>query len=534
MPDVPQTVTSWACGGMQVDRRVAHPGGHQQAQVGQPVEQRRREGRALAHRHDHLGAGQPFGQCDLVGDVLGDRHQLDVGRRPVGARRRHGLVVIQHDTPHGGPLFAARLRAERRPAPRTWGMARTTRRADARRRHDDEMSDPPVVQTASGALRGTRIDTAYCAVHRFAGIPFGVAPVGDRRFRAADPAPPWSGVRPAVDFGPAPGPGDERSVQWLGAGHGGHHGGRGLPDAERLAPGRGVHGSACPSWCGSTAGRSWSGPARRRPTTAPACAPSRTSSSSRSTTGSARSASSTCVRCPTATPPTPTAACTTNCSPCSGCNGTSPTSEVTRRASPCSASRPAPARSCTCSRSRGSSRWCTARSPRVRASTSPRRRASSAVVARAVATKAGASTVAELRRLPVARVLEIQEAGRRRAAVRGRHDGLPSGRRRRVRHGLAVGRDGARCGSRRAVARSATRPTRCACSSIRVPTTSTTMGLTGWVAVVPQPPRSAVTPGAEVAADLVAAYGHALARRSAPPAPIGGPPSRPTGSSANR
>jgi len=40
--------------------------------------------------------------------------------------------------------------------------------------------------------------------HRFAGVPFGVAPVGPGRFRRAEPAPPWTGEQPATAPGPSP------------------------------------------------------------------------------------------------------------------------------------------------------------------------------------------------------------------------------------------------------------------------------------------------------------------------------------------
>ena len=57
------------------------------------------------------------------------------------------------------------------------------------------MSD--VVDIATGQLRGIdRGDTwAYL------GIPYGRPPVGDRRFRAPEPAPAWTGVHDASSFG---------------------------------------------------------------------------------------------------------------------------------------------------------------------------------------------------------------------------------------------------------------------------------------------------------------------------------------------
>ena len=66
------------------------------------------------------------------------------------------------------------------------------------------MTDPTIVRTPSGLLAGSVIDTDHGPVERFAGVPFGTAPVGVDRFRAARPAPPWTGVRAAATFGPAP------------------------------------------------------------------------------------------------------------------------------------------------------------------------------------------------------------------------------------------------------------------------------------------------------------------------------------------
>jgi para-nitrobenzyl esterase len=58
-------------------------------------------------------------------------------------------------------------------------------------------ADPVVVQTDKGAVRGVR----GAGVDRFLGIRYAVAPVGDLRWRAPQPAPAWSDVRPATEFG---------------------------------------------------------------------------------------------------------------------------------------------------------------------------------------------------------------------------------------------------------------------------------------------------------------------------------------------
>ncbi|WP_329045190.1 carboxylesterase family protein [Amycolatopsis sp. NBC_01488] len=50
------------------------------------------------------------------------------------------------------------------------------------------------VETAAGALRGSERD----GVRTFLGVPYAEPPVGELRFRAPRPAPPWSGVRDAT------------------------------------------------------------------------------------------------------------------------------------------------------------------------------------------------------------------------------------------------------------------------------------------------------------------------------------------------
>ncbi|MDG4663937.1 carboxylesterase family protein [Mycobacterium sp. 236(2023)] len=59
-------------------------------------------------------------------------------------------------------------------------------------------SDPAVVQTAAGAVRGTVAED-----HRlFAGIPYAAPPVGPLRWKDPEPAPAWQGERDATAFGP--------------------------------------------------------------------------------------------------------------------------------------------------------------------------------------------------------------------------------------------------------------------------------------------------------------------------------------------
>ena len=55
-----------------------------------------------------------------------------------------------------------------------------------------------VREVAGGRVEGRELDGGW----QFAGIPFAAAPVGQLRWRPPQPPSPWSGVRPAVEFGP--------------------------------------------------------------------------------------------------------------------------------------------------------------------------------------------------------------------------------------------------------------------------------------------------------------------------------------------
>lgn len=59
----------------------------------------------------------------------------------------------------------------------------------------------PLVVTSQGILQGR--ETGPNGTRIFLGIPYAEAPVGALRFRPAQPARPWPGVRPALAIGPA-------------------------------------------------------------------------------------------------------------------------------------------------------------------------------------------------------------------------------------------------------------------------------------------------------------------------------------------
>jgi len=60
-------------------------------------------------------------------------------------------------------------------------------------------ADQPVVRAPAGAVRGVAQD----GLDIFKGVPYAAPPVGGLRWKPPAPAPAWTGVRDAVDFGPA-------------------------------------------------------------------------------------------------------------------------------------------------------------------------------------------------------------------------------------------------------------------------------------------------------------------------------------------
>jgi len=59
--------------------------------------------------------------------------------------------------------------------------------------------DKPIVHAPAGAVRGE----ALAGVHIFRGLPYALPPLAQLRWKPPVPAPVWSGVRAATDFGPA-------------------------------------------------------------------------------------------------------------------------------------------------------------------------------------------------------------------------------------------------------------------------------------------------------------------------------------------
>jgi len=62
----------------------------------------------------------------------------------------------------------------------------------------DAFSDPSLlVATTAGVVRGTQDGNT----HRWLGVPYGKAPVGELRYRRSLPVEPWQGTRDALEFG---------------------------------------------------------------------------------------------------------------------------------------------------------------------------------------------------------------------------------------------------------------------------------------------------------------------------------------------
>jgi para-nitrobenzyl esterase len=90
---------------------------------------------------------------------------------------------------------------------------------------------PDPVKTDSGSVAGTSNTDA--SVRMFKGIPFAAPPVGDLRWKIAQPPAKWDGVKMATEFSPT-----------CANGAGGGRGGRGRGGAPGAAPGGAARGGA--------------------------------------------------------------------------------------------------------------------------------------------------------------------------------------------------------------------------------------------------------------------------------------------------
>ncbi len=93
---VPQTSTPCRRACVEVDDGVAHTGGDEQPQPGQPGEQLGGEGHPLAQGDHDVEAVEGGGRRVHRREVLGERHDLDVvgDGRPVDDGGGHGLEVL--------------------------------------------------------------------------------------------------------------------------------------------------------------------------------------------------------------------------------------------------------------------------------------------------------------------------------------------------------------------------------------------------------------------------------------------------------
>ncbi len=59
-----------------------------------------------------------------------------------------------------------------------------------------------IIKTKQGRLMGAPAETSHSGITVFKGIPYAIPPVGERRWKHAEAAPAWKGVRDATRFGP--------------------------------------------------------------------------------------------------------------------------------------------------------------------------------------------------------------------------------------------------------------------------------------------------------------------------------------------
>src|SRR6185437_14938498 len=81
-----------------IDRGVVHAGGDHQPQIGQLVDQRARQGRALARQHQALEGVEALGQRVDIGDVLRKGLDLRLGMKalPIRKPQCHGEIVVEN------------------------------------------------------------------------------------------------------------------------------------------------------------------------------------------------------------------------------------------------------------------------------------------------------------------------------------------------------------------------------------------------------------------------------------------------------
>ena len=79
--------------GVDVDMRI-NAALADELEVGQPVEQRRADLRALANEHQRLRVGEPRGERIGVLDVIVEDRHVMAGKLAEAGQRPHGVVVI--------------------------------------------------------------------------------------------------------------------------------------------------------------------------------------------------------------------------------------------------------------------------------------------------------------------------------------------------------------------------------------------------------------------------------------------------------
>ncbi len=112
--------------GGDVDRQVARPGGHDQPQLRQRVDQRGGKGRAFAHQADHL---EPAQRICRIGKRFAEEGHLRTELCPIGHAPGHARVIVQYRDLHPRPPGCTDPRqVYQLPPPGRTGLSRQARR----------------------------------------------------------------------------------------------------------------------------------------------------------------------------------------------------------------------------------------------------------------------------------------------------------------------------------------------------------------------------------------------------------------------
>ena len=153
--------------------------------------------------HIHEGgqiliATDGIGYHQIEGQPVEVMHPGDVAYCPPGIMHWHGGSVgtqFAHIAVNTNPEMRGLTWLDRI-SPEEYAALSTTEEADDETMANEaEVSDPTIVQTTAGMIRGSDLDGIY----RYLGVPYAHA---EELFVPAVPAEPWEGVRDALEYGP--------------------------------------------------------------------------------------------------------------------------------------------------------------------------------------------------------------------------------------------------------------------------------------------------------------------------------------------